>query len=427
MSGSALVNQSKVRRRASTVSSGRKVDMRKNQLQDALRGVDLLLAHLKETPDDFVAMMKSGNVEGARACADPLLTVATILTRMLRDSRQMTTAAAQQFIRQLVFDYDLSDDADTMRDMENVENLISTIIGARKPLPIATDPLMVSLLAQGIASAAAKEIAKQSVQHVNAVVAGLRTKLKDQGEDVQLSDGDAARAVAIENAYDPDMRKARQTTTYSLVKIWNDAGNTIHTIFSDQALVENHQKSIFAIESIAFACGALAAGIYQLASEGNLYPAAALLRQVVEVEFILWKFTQDTQQPQAWIESTPDERRANWRPSTIYRDNNNAYRQKDYSNHCELGGHPTPLGTKVACGLAELRTIEANILADLVGHCNDAWQHLMASTRLLDSEYKTDLASELLDLDRQHESLMADHSSRDQYAMSTAFFSDPID
>ncbi len=400
--------------------------MRKHQLDDAMRGVDLLLAHLKGTPGDFVATMTSGDVEGARACADPLLTVATILTRMLRDSKQMTTEAAQKFIHDRVFDDDLSDDTETMRDLENVERIISTIIAARKPPLITTDPLMVSLLSQAISAVAAKEIANEIGNHENAVVAALRVKLKDQGEEVQLSDGHAARAVTHENAHNPEMRQSRQSTTYAIVNMWNDASNVLHSQSQNVALAADHRTSLHGVVSLGFTCAALSAGIYQLVSQANLYPAAALLRQIVEVEFVMWKFAQSHEQSQLWVESTADERRLSWRPSTIYRDHNNAYRQKDYSNHCELCGHPTPVGARVAAGL-ETTTIEANVLADLIGHCSDAWQHLITAVKVLDSEYSTDVSADIKALDEKFKSVMDQHSSKDHYSMSTAFFSDPID
>lgn len=393
--------------------------MRRHQLDDALRGVDLLLAHLKGTGNDLNAALAAQDIDAASACADPLMVVSAILIRRLRDATNGSVESALHAASTGI------DDEITADELDSVCRFITGIISGRRPDAIDTKYVIVALIAQHIALGAAAGIAASEGKHVNAIVANLRVELKDQGDSVQMSDRAAVVDAAEEYAGDIEMRKSRQLAVFNVVNHWNDAANVMNDTSLRNGLAVDGRDSLSAVSLVAVTFAALAGGIYQLAERDNLYPATTLLRQLVEAEFILWKFAQGEAEMLAWYRSTEDERRAHWRPSTIYRDTNNDYRQKDYARHCEMGGHPTPLGARMAAGVPSFRPL-ASIFTDVLTHSRDAWQYLMESAALIDAEYATQVSVALTAIDSGFQTTLREYAAVDLYGYATAFFSDPI-
>jgi hypothetical protein len=93
--------------------------MRRDQLRNAQRGVDLLLGHLKGTADGLDTALAARDVDASSGCADPLMTVATILIRMLRDATNGTVPTALAITRNYV------DAQIPANDVDSVEGFIS--------------------------------------------------------------------------------------------------------------------------------------------------------------------------------------------------------------------------------------------------------------------------------------------------------------
>lgn len=91
---------------------------------------------------------------------------------------------------------------------------------------------------------------------------------------------------------------------------------------------------------------ALVNGATSLIADGNLYAAAALNRQLVEIEYLAWAFENDLEEVGYWHRSTEDERRKRWQPRHLRQRSRGQFRGKDYALHCEFGGHPTPEGMR---------------------------------------------------------------------------------
>jgi hypothetical protein len=76
-----------------------------------------------------------------------------------------------------------------------------------------------------------------------------------------------------------------------------------------------------------------------LLDNGNLYAAAALLRQLVEVEYLAWAFAEDDEEAAAWLRSTKEERTKFWQPRLTSLGKRSAGRFKGgFLQH-----HPVPL------------------------------------------------------------------------------------
>jgi len=125
--------------------------------------------------------------------------------------------------------------------------------------------------------------------------------------------------------------------------------------------------------------GELMAGAVTLLREGNIDAAAALVRQIVECEYLAWAFAEDEEEARAWMRSTRSERMGLWQPRRIRDRSAGRFRAVDYALHCERGGHPTPAAMtmlpvhspSVPIGLAWL---------DLAGHELSTWRYVSAVT-----------------------------------------------
>ena len=79
-----------------------------------------------------------------------------------------------------------------------------------------------------------------------------------------------------------------------------------------------------------------------LLSGTNHYAGAALLRQIVEVEYLTWAFANQKRDAATWLNSDHETRRAMFRPARLRSESDGRFLSADYGHHCEQGGHPVP-------------------------------------------------------------------------------------
>ncbi len=90
--------------------------------------------------------------------------------------------------------------------------------------------------------------------------------------------------------------------------------------------------------------GELVRGATALFEDGNRYGAAALVRQLVEAEYLAWAFAKGEDDAEKWMRSTDKERMQLFRPYQLREQSGGLFRHGDYSHHCGKGGHPSPEG-----------------------------------------------------------------------------------
>lgn len=119
----------------------------------------------------------------------------------------------------------------------------------------------------------------------------------------------------------------------------------------------------------------LIGGCALLFSKRQHYAAAALLRQLVEVEYLAWAFSANDSDARKWLRSTKREREEFFRPARLRSDSGGRFRNKDYSYHCELGGHPVPRSCLLFGAQAD-KTGQL-LLADALGHIGHIWNYVV--------------------------------------------------
>jgi len=119
--------------------------------------------------------------------------------------------------------------------------------------------------------------------------------------------------------------------------------------------------------------GQITSAASDLFRDGRQYAAAALLRQLVEVEYLAWAFGTRNRDAERWLRSDEAERQQFFRPAKLRAAAGGAFRSEDYGYHCELGGHPVPQSNVL---LENSHSIGQLLLSDLLGHVGHIWNHL---------------------------------------------------
>lgn len=131
---------------------------------------------------------------------------------------------------------------------------------------------------------------------------------------------------------------------------------------------------IVAVSLLLRIAGQLVSASADLFKDGRHYAAAALLRQLVEIEYLAWAFDARDSDAERWLRSTVEERREFFAPAKLRDAAKGRFRGKDYGYHCELGGHPVPLAAILLNGDEGTSQL---LLSDMLGHAGHIWDHLL--------------------------------------------------
>jgi hypothetical protein len=118
----------------------------------------------------------------------------------------------------------------------------------------------------------------------------------------------------------------------------------------------------------------LAGGISLLIQNSHLYAAGALLRQLIEIEYIMYLGYADPTNLQSWYEADAAELRKIFSPQQMRKRTDGLFRDKEYWFHCEIGGHPHPTRSRLL--LSSYTTPVppiAFLLPDTVQHLRRLW------------------------------------------------------
>jgi hypothetical protein len=129
----------------------------------------------------------------------------------------------------------------------------------------------------------------------------------------------------------------------------------------------------------------LATGSLALLDADLRYAASALIRQLIETEYLLTAFDLDFSRASEWARATPDEIRRSFAPKTMR--SLGGFSNQEYWQHCTMGGHPSPTGRRLLqYGLhappSEDDFLTASTWGDLAQHLRRLWSttnHLLSS------------------------------------------------
>lgn len=196
------------------------------------------------------------------------------------------------------------------------------------------------------------------------------------------SNHESLEATIARAAADPALLARRLELSHVTARAFADVGRRLHVaghlVGGDRVAGRSpwgHGSDEVVAASVLFRIGAqLISASADLFADGRAYAAAALTRQLVEVEYLAWAFDVRDGDGERWLRSTREERQAFFSPAKIRAAADDRFRGKDYWHHCELGGHPVPRATTLL--VEGDHTIPQMLLCDMLGHAGHIWDHL---------------------------------------------------
>jgi hypothetical protein len=159
---------------------------------------------------------------------------------------------------------------------------------------------------------------------------------------------------------------------------------------SAYGLAEGARK---ALGSVAQMGAELAAGACLLFNANRWYSGAALVRQLIEVEYLLYLFATDVNEADQWLKASEEQVRAMFSPGNMRKRTNNRFDANEYSLHCKYGGHPRFAGSvflREQQLLVQSDSIDSRnpfdpavLWVDLAQHVERMWNHYVVAVTLI--------------------------------------------
>ena len=151
-----------------------------------------------------------------------------------------------------------------------------------------------------------------------------------------------------------------------------NAFSAVGLVMTNRAdLVGDNDEAVSAMGVLLEMAGELGSAATRMLSGNEHYAGAALVRQIVEIEYLTWTFKEGHESVAAWLNSSHEQRMKVFSPKQLRANSKGRFLFKDYQDHCEQGGHPVPRGISLLrgrnVGSAQL------ILVDLLLHCWRTW------------------------------------------------------
>jgi hypothetical protein len=158
---------------------------------------------------------------------------------------------------------------------------------------------------------------------------------------------------------------------------------------SAYGLSEGRRRSLGMVGQMA---SELIEGAATLFEKEMWYGGAALVRQVVEIEYILFLFADDPSEADQWIEKKQDQARSYFSPVAMRERSKGRFNAAEYSTHCGIGGHPRKQGVlllrdwvTVIDGTADEELIPVALWVDLALHAIRIWGHFTDCVKSISS------------------------------------------
>jgi hypothetical protein len=198
-------------------------------------------------------------------------------------------------------------------------------------------------------------------------------------EELSSIDTKAMRAAAT----DPNLVRIREDLARSTSKAFASTGQLLHALghivgsdrLEGRSPFGHGSDETVAVSLLLRIASELVSASTDLFADGRHYAAAALLRQLVEIEYLAWAFETRDQEGERWLRSTKSERQSFFTPAKLRNASGGRFRSRDYGFHCELGGHPVPRATTL---LKDDAVVAQLLLSDLLGHTGRTWDHVVA-------------------------------------------------
>jgi hypothetical protein len=108
----------------------------------------------------------------------------------------------------------------------------------------------------------------------------------------------------------------------------------------------------------------------------KLYAGSSLVRQLIEVDYLLFLFGMDSAEASRWLKGSAAEHKELFQPAPMRKRAGSRFDVDEYSRHCEMGGHPRPMA-RALVDRHHIATSDPSALLweDLANHVVRVWDH----------------------------------------------------
>jgi len=186
------------------------------------------------------------------------------------------------------------------------------------------------------------------------------------------------KRIVTEEGLTPQLKTLRLELAGYSAGVFTDVGTQLHVsghLLGDgrvtgRSAFGHGSDEVVGMSFLLLIAGQLVSASSELLSNGRSYAGAALLRQIVEVEYLAWAFDTRHEDALRWLQSDRAIREEFFKPAKLRQAAGGKFRGRDYGFHCELGGHPVPTGAVLLRN--ESSTVEL-LMSDLLGHVGGIW------------------------------------------------------
>lgn len=199
--------------------------------------------------------------------------------------------------------------------------------------------------------------------------------------DVEQNDQEARRLLE-EWLYEPGYRAARRQAGDTVTEGFTDIAVRLstfgHILGPDRAEGRSSRghgsDEVVGVATLLQIAGELCAGAVPALDGNQQYVGAALLRQLVEVEYLMWSYAAGKADAKEWLDSDRDTRRRIFSAKHLRDRAGERFNWLDYAHHCDQGGHPTPMAALLLGGREPLGQL---LLGDLLLHTWRTWDSVV--------------------------------------------------
>lgn len=115
------------------------------------------------------------------------------------------------------------------------------------------------------------------------------------------------------------------------------------------------------------------------------YAGAALVRQLIEAEYLVFLISRDPSVAEEWLAATPEKMRKEFTPARMRARASGMFRDKEYWLHCGLGGHPSPSARHLLASHPDPIGSKEIHWLDLAQHLERLWSHFCRALHAVDA------------------------------------------
>ncbi|MEL7015182.1 MAG: hypothetical protein AAGK60_03905 [Pseudomonadota bacterium] len=181
--------------------------------------------------------------------------------------------------------------------------------------------------------------------------------------------------------------------SYTPLSVLDVGGKSLKELGS-HAQIHGHlvgDKDISAFAVLSGLAVDITIGFTTLIRSHNEYSAAALLRQLVEFEYLFFVAYLDKSELGKWLEADGNTLRKQFTPQKMRNKSSGLFRDQEYWTHCDMGGHPNPKARVFLTGGSNIRKMAAFLLPDGVHHFRRMWTSIKLLYPVLLGDNKSQL------------------------------------